>query len=95
MNRNDKIGFGILVGGIALAIGLSMKGETAQGGIYTPKFHVGNHIISKSRLPTDIIYVIISITGSTYGLAQWFQGQAINPSYGISAEVVDANYVLV
>lgn len=95
MAKNTKVALGI---GVALlGTVLIVKTVTASGGgwVDSGKFQIGDHITGKDLQPTNVIYVVMGKTSTTYNLAQWFQGEAINEVPGYSKEVIDANYVLV
>ena len=62
-----------------------------------PKFSVGQQIVHKDPLPTDIIYVIVAvhIVEKMYDIAQIYDGQQMATQYGFDGLTIDASYVLV
>lgn len=97
MNNKKVLGAALGVAGlvtVAILMSKSAAGGGGDGG-GAPKFKVGDHITYKDRNPLNIIYVVTEYVNGTYTLAQWWEGQAVNPVPGYLPSVIDANYVLV
>ncbi len=95
-NNTAVFGIGLLVLGTAIYFATKKPAE-AKDKEYIPKFKVGDHVISPTRLPTDVIYVVMAVDPSSglYTLAQWFGGVVIPLAVSdYSIATTDANYVL-